>query len=353
MTNIRRWLSYLALWSPVALGFALAIALTRHVAWPEAFVAGTMSTLPAALLGVAVIRLCQRMPWRESARLAFMVVHAVAAAAFASLWATAILSQMWMAAPRQEVESFLREGFVWQIVTGVITYAVLIGATYARGAMEREAQQARAAERAEMLRLRAEMSALRARLDPHFLFNVLQTIGALARERPDQVHAALEHLAALLRRRIDAAGGDADDVSFATELTDARQYLALETLRFGDRLATSEDIDPATLSHMVPRFTLQPLVENAIRHGLAGRAGGGRLAVSSRANGKSWALTVRDDGVGADPARFTKGNGVGITVLRERLRLRFGDRAGLSVDTGAGAGCAVTVRLPIDADEPQ
>jgi LytS/YehU family sensor histidine kinase len=115
---------------------------------------------------------------------------------------------------------------------------------------------------------------------------------------------------------------------------------------------TSEDIDPATLDRLVPRFTLQPLVENAIRHGLSERAAGGRLAISSRGNGASWSLTVSDDGVGGDAAHFYNGNGVGITVLRERLRLRFGDRAGLAVDTGKGTGCAVTVRLPIDADEP-
>jgi two-component system LytT family sensor kinase len=102
---------------------------------------------------------------------------------------------------------------------------------------------------------------------------------------------------------------------------------------------------------MIPRFTLQPLVENAIRHGLAGRAGGGRLAIRSHGNGASWSLTVSDDGVGADPARFTNGNGVGITVLRERLRLRFGERAGLAVETSRGAGCAVTVWLPFDADD--
>jgi signal transduction histidine kinase len=354
MRQLRLTLGYFALWSPVALGFAIALASTQRMTWPQALVAGLMTALPAALLGLGVIQLCNRVPWRDSAIGAFLLVHALAAAAFASLWAASILVQIWIVAPRAELTSFLNQGLAWQLVTGVITYAVLAGASYARNALRGQAEQAVAIERAETLRLRAELNALRSRLDPHFLFNVLQTIGALVRERPDQVHAALEHLSSLLRRRIDAAGGgdESDTMSLDDELVDVREYLALESLRFA-QLETVEEIDPKTLALSIPTFTLQPLVENAIRHGLATRSGGGhgRLTIRSRIDDGSWRLSVADDGAGADPARFTNGNGVGISVLRERLRLRFADRAGLAVETRPGEGCTVTVRLPVEPDE--
>jgi signal transduction histidine kinase len=348
---VRPLLVYVALWSPVALGFAVALALTEHLAWPLALTAGTMSTLPGALMGVAVIALCVRLPWRETNRVAFVLVHALTGLAYTAIWSGAIVTEMWLAAPRAETTKFFRDGLAWQLLTGAIVYALLAGVAYARGALVSADLSARAAERAEMLRLRAELSALRARLDPHFLFNVLQTLGALVNERPETAHAALEHLAALLKRRIDAAAVPGDAVLLADELADARQYLALESLRFGNRLAAEEDVEPATLAFMIPKFTLQPLVENAIRHGLSQRASGGRVTITTRANGSSWTLSVSDDGIGADASRFITGTGVGISVLRERLRLQFGGDAALSVQTAIGEGCTVSVRLPIDTDE--
>jgi len=102
---------------------------------------------------------------------------------------------------------------------------------------------------------------------------------------------------------------------------------------------------------MVPRFLLQPLVENAIRHGLAGRADGGNLAIATRRNGTGWMLSVADDGDGADAASVGSASGVGLSVLRERLRLRFGENGGAVVETSPGSGFKVTVRLPVSLDE--
>jgi len=342
---------YAALWSPVALGFAFALALTDRLPWPSALLAGVLSALPAAALGLGVIWLCARLPWRETPTARLAAAHVVGAVVFSSLWSAAIVTEIWSGAPREAVNGFLQAGLAWQLVTGAIVYALVVGVVYTRGAMDSEARHAALAERAETLRLRAELGALRARLDPHFLFNVLQTVGALATEQPSKVHTALEHLSHLLRRRIDASGEDADGVTFADELTDTREYLALERLRFGDRLRVSEDVDPETLPLMVPRFLLQPLVENAIRHGLAGRADGGNLAIATRRNGTGWMLSVADDGDGADAASVGSASGVGLSVLRERLRLRFGENGGAVVETSPRSGFKVTVRLPVSLDE--
>ena len=351
MRTVRRVALYAAIWSPVALGFSFALAVTDRMSWFDALVSGVLSALPAALLGLGVLWLCDRLPWRETTVPVLVAAHLAGAVIFSSLWCAAILTEIWSSAPKSVVDNFLKAGVAWQLVTGAITYALVIGVAYTRAAMRREARHAQAAEHAEMLRLRAELGALRARLDPHFLFNVLQTIGALVNEQPAKTHVALEYLSRLLRRRIDASGTESDGVPFADELTDTREYLALEMLRFGERVRVHEDIEPETLSYMVPRFLLQPLVENAIRHGLAGRARGGCLTIRTRSDGATWTLDVADDGVGADPSRVAAANGVGLAVVRERLRLRFGDAGLARVDTAPGNGFDVSVRLPVSLDE--
>jgi len=347
----RRSVVYIALWSLVALGFALALALTERLSWQTALGAGMGTALPAALLGLAVLALCDRVPLRRNRYTTLLVVHAAGAIAYSAIWCGAIVLEMKLGTSPDTLTNFLRLGLPWQLIMGVVVYAVIAGVAYGRSARRREEEQTRAAERAETLRLRAELGALRARLDPHFLFNVLQTIGTLADERPAQVHVALEHLASLLRRRLGAADEASDVAPLADELTDVRDYLALEALRYGDRLRIVEDIDPETLDQLLPRFTLQPIVENAVHHGLAARASGGRLSISARRQGSRWTLAVADDGVGAEPARFAAGTGIGVSVVRERLRLRFGAEAEFVVTTAPGNGCRVELRLPAQIDD--
>ena len=350
MTALRRTAAYIAIWSLVALGFAVALATTERLSWPVALTAGVGTALPAALLGLAVLALCERVPLRRTGYGRLLVVHAAAAVAFSALWCGAIAVEMSFGRSREALDDFLRTAVPWQLVMGVVVYALIAGVAYARASQRREEEQTRAAERAETLRLRAELGALRARLDPHFLFNVLQTIGTLATERPAHVHVALEHLASLLRRRL--VTDEASDVApLADEMTDVRDFLALERLRYGDRLEVAEEIDPETLELLLPRFTLQPIVENAVHHGLAARAAGGRLSISARRSGSHWTLSVADDGVGAEPARFAAGTGIGVSVVRERLRLRFGAEAEFAVATSPGNGCRVELRLPCVSDD--
>lgn len=348
----RRFAAFLlALWALVAAGFTVALGVTESLTWRQAMTAGTLSALPAALLGALVPRWCKRVPWRDQSAVRFMLHQLVGAAAYSIIWAAVIVAEMWLGTRPEAVRGFIEQGLSWQLLTGAMLYAMIAGATYASTSAARADESERMRERAEMLRLRAELSALRSRLDPHFLFNVLQTLGALIDQRPRDAHAALEHLAALLKRRTDSLTDQDDSVPFAHELADAREYLALESLRYGDRLAVDYAVEPATLAHMMPAFTLQPLVENAIRHGLAERERGGRLVISSEQNGASWTLSVSDNGVGALPEQLERSGGVGLSVLRERMRLRFGDRAVLRAASTLGNGCTVTVRLPTEAGD--
>ena len=352
--NLRSVLIYIAAWTPVALGLSFALLITDRIPPGAALGSGFMSTLPAMLLGVPVIALCNRIPWPAPDKWLFILEHVLLAIAFSGIWAATIAAEIVIWAPAGTAQVFLREGIAWQFIMGLFAYAGIAGFTYLQSAVRHKEAQERLAARAETLRLQAELNALRARLEPHFLFNVLQTLGALMTERPAQAHTALELLASLLKRRLDAVKPDKDDATLAEEMEDVREYCALEHLRLGSRLDVEERIEPATHDLLVPRFTLQPLVENAIRHGIAPRAGPGRLTLAARRNGTSWTLEVSDDGAGAPPDRLRGASGIGLSVVRERLRLRFGAQAKVGIETSPGAGCAVTLQLPVVVDnEPE
>lgn len=341
---------YTAIWTPVALAFSLALNATRVLPLTNALLAGVACTLPAALLGLPVVAFSSRVPPVRLRTLKLVGWHAVAGIGFSSLWALSIIVLVRLLSGASALHGFLRDGLAWQLLMGVLTYAVIAGVASSRAAFRRQEEQARAAERAQTLRLSAELEALRARLDPHFLFNVLQTIGALVDQQPKDTHRALEHLASLLKRRLVSSRDAGDDATLAEELQDVREYCELERLRLGARLEWSEDIDPSLLHLTMPRFTLQPLVENAIRHGIAPRSAPGCLTLRAVRRGDGWTMSVSDNGVGAAPADVAIAQGLGISVVRERIALRFGGRSRFDVNTARGEGFAVTIQLPVEGE---
>jgi ligand-binding sensor domain-containing protein len=222
-----------------------------------------------------------------------------------------------------------------------------LAAAAAAGSIVRWRYQRRVARRT--LAAREELRTLRAQLNPHFLFNLLHSLSMLVHEDARSADAAIEHLAAMLRYVLDERTGD--EVELAEELAFVDHYLALEALRLGPRLRVSREIDPELIDAPVPPFTLQLLVENAIRHGVARRSEGGRLSLIARRGGaRTLELEVRDDGPGATPAAALAGKGLGLRALRQRLTTRYAGRATLEVETAPGQGFAATLRLPLETD---
>jgi two-component system, LytTR family, sensor kinase len=230
-------------------------------------------------------------------------------------------------------------------------YFTILGCIHAIGyfaeARQREAQAARlAAQVAE-----ARLSALRMQLHPHFLFNSLNAITVLVRDQ-DTVNAArmLDLLSDVLRQVLRS--DQTHETSLSSELSFLERYLAIEQVRFSDRLKVQFDIDPTLMGAAVPAFVLQPLVENALRHGIARRADGGTVNVSARRDGDVLVLSVADDGpgtAGVGPPEPTAGNGLGLANTRERLTTLYGDHASIELQTRADdrfAGTIATVRLP-------
>lgn len=199
---------------------------------------------------------------------------------------------------------------------------------------------------------RAEVRALRAQISPHFIYNALTTIAAFVRSDPDRARELLLEFADFTRYSFRQAG---EFTTLADELGNIEKYLILERARFGDRLRIRWRIAPEVLGVVVPFLSIQPLVENAVRHGLAGRPDGGTVAVTAEDIGPDCVISVEDDGLGMDPDRVGRpdepgadhgSDHVGLGNVDDRLRAAFGEDYGLVVETAPDAGTKVIVRLP-------
>ncbi|MFI5510704.1 sensor histidine kinase [Mycobacterium sp. NPDC051804] len=201
---------------------------------------------------------------------------------------------------------------------------------------------------------RAEVLALRAQISPHFIYNALNTIASFVRTDPNRARELILEFADFTRYSFRAAG---QYTTLADELRNIDRYLTLERARFGDALKVRLQVAPEVLNVVVPFLALQPLVENAVRHGLAG-LGGGEIEIIARDEGSDCVITVEDDGVGMDPDTLRTGHGdaladqkkdsahVGLTNVDHRLRAAFGNDYGLVVETAIGAGTKVVMRVP-------
>lgn len=222
-------------------------------------------------------------------------------------------------------------------------YWVLVSVAHAllfhRRAQERER---RALELAASL-AEARLQALRMQLQPHFLFNTLNAISTLVHENPDAADDMIASLSDFLR--LTLARGDQPEQSLREELLFIDRYLAIERIRFGERLVVRQDIDPATLDLRLPALILQPLVENAVRHGLEPRPGPGLLTLAARREGPDLVLRVADNGMGI-AAEGPSREGVGLSNTRARLRELYGSGATLQLLKTAGSGTTWEVRLP-------
>ncbi len=206
---------------------------------------------------------------------------------------------------------------------------------------ELDASRARLAE--------AELRALRAQISPHFVYNSLSAIASFVRTDPERARELLLEFADFTRYSFRSQG---DFTTLADELHAIDRYLLLEKARFGDRLGVTLRIAPEVLGVAVPFLCLQPLVENAVRHGLEGPAGG-HVTIVAEDGGAECRISVEDDGVGMDPERLRRtltgeerGDSVGLGNVDERLRSFFGPEFGLVIETGPGAGTKVSMRVP-------
>lgn len=200
-------------------------------------------------------------------------------------------------------------------------------------------------EEQERLLLRARMEALQSQINPHFLFNTLNSVSSLVRFDPDMAREMIVKLASILRRLLRT--GD-NFVRLREEFDFIDDYLDIEVIRFGrDKLKVIKEIEPASLNVLVPTMILQPLVENSIKHGLSPKITGGSIYLRSRLHGGRLIVEVEDDGVGIVEGGGASGTGIGMANVKERLNVLYSDAAGMEVESPPGHGTIVRLTLPV------
>jgi two-component system LytT family sensor kinase len=205
-------------------------------------------------------------------------------------------------------------------------------------------------EEQKRLLLEARLDALQRQINPHFLFNTLNSIAALVRSKPELAREMTVKLANILRALLRDHGSY---VPLRDELRFTDDYLDIEVVRFGQKLRVEKEIDPETLEVLVPSILLQPLIENSIKHGLEPRIHGGTVTVRSRLTGDRVRIEVADDGVGigdrsGTTLRSSAGTGIGIKNVQERLEVLYGNRARFDVVSNPGRGTLVSIEIPAE-----
>jgi Histidine kinase len=338
------WLPFFAIWLLVAMSFA-------RDRFSAVLVGSLISMGSAGLLGIAVWYVCQRWPWPLGFNLNFYLLQIFFAVVYGGAWSAAVYGL-----------DFLRRGsgvqgfWSWsalgrQMLMGIWFYAVFAGISHAVQTRNRLHEKETLAARAEALAAAARLDAIRARLNPHFLFNALHTLAALVKFRPNMAEGAIERLGDMLRYILKDEGREL--VEFSEEYNFTVQYLAFEQLRYEDRLKVDLQIDQESFNFDLPPFSIQTLAENAVQHAIAVRPEGGSIWIKCSCGDGRLQITVRDDGAGHGSDAGVS-HQFGLRSLRERLQAAYGSLAELRVQgsvDGFEASFIIPSRRGIAFDE--
>jgi two-component system LytT family sensor kinase len=334
------WLGVLACWTLLAAVFSVSSSLTYALAyqpprWGRTFTLALTEWYPWAALTPVVVWLARRLApgGRRPALRAAAVAAAGLPIAFGKVMLTRLLRDLAGSTGYFQLTNLATQYLIyWGIVATVHV------ADYYRAERERELR----ASRAETRLAEARLQLLRMQIHPHFLFNTLNTIAEMIHENAPAAERMIGGLSQLLRETLDA--GAVDRVPLSRELELLNLYVEIQRARFGERLDVRLEIDPDARDALVPIFVLQPLVENAIRHGLSARVRAGRIDVSARRDGDRLAIAVADDGVGLTPGEVREGVGLGNT--RARLLELYGPDHTFEVANAPGPGTIIRLHMP-------
>jgi sensor histidine kinase YesM len=351
LTRTQRALIYVGAWIPFMLLHAVMLWRTHNApsGWLALYYASSYVT-PGIVVGAAIWRIASRIRWSEMSVPAVIAIETATAVLFAALWQALFLGYLGLVAGRETMRANAEQLNGWPLLMLVLVAAVHGAAFHVTRVLRELRDREIAMAQSEALRVRAEMEALRGQLDPHFLFNSLHSITALVRLDPERAEDALLQFAGLLRRVLDLKRENGEEIRLADEIEFVDDYLAIERLRLAERLRVERHVSDAALNCWVPAFTLQPLVENAIRHAIAPRREGGSITLRAAVEDEMLVLEVNDNGPGTDPAILANASGVGLSATRRRLKLQYGDDATLDVRTEPGKGFQVRLRIPAHTD---
>lgn len=350
MSRSRAFLLALAFWTFIALAFASAtwasyavkgepVTIGRSMFWAfsEWYLWGAIA--PFVFLGARRYPL-HRDTWKRN-----LAWHIPAWLVVTAIWSMSYVTLERWCTPYETMAATWGAHFLLYVTKKpafvLLVYATMVGVAHGLDLYRAYRERERRAIELEAQLARAQLEALRSQLQPHFLFNTLHAITALVRPDPDAAERVVARLSDLLRMSLQTAGKQ--EVQLRHEMEFLEHYLEIQRTRFRDRLHVEIDVGPETMDAMVPSLLLQPLVENAIRHGVEPRSTAGNIQVRARRENDRLLIDVSDDGPGFNGGRD---GGIGLANTRERLRQLYGDAHTLTLGTCEGGGARVSISIP-------
>jgi signal transduction histidine kinase len=318
-----------------------AVSGQEPLPWPPLLLVSMLSAWTWAALTPAALWTAQRLRFDPQQRVRSLLLHGLAGICFVLL-STVVDRAMAMVMSHSPLRPFMTS-LLYRFDSRLLAYLCIVTVSQAaRYALLYREREVRAAELEAQL-ARAELQLLKMQLQPHFLFNALNTIAEMAHDDPNSADRLITRLGHLLRLSLEQAGHQV--VPFRQELQILEAYLEIEQTRFRDRLVVRMEVSPEVLDAGVPALLLQPLVENAIRHGTAPRTGRGRVEVRGALNDDRLTIEIRDTGRGFPPEVAYK-EGLGLRNTRERLRQLYGEEHAFRLGNDPAGGAVVTITIP-------
>ncbi|MFB3132830.1 MAG: sensor histidine kinase [Rhodothermales bacterium] len=314
----------------------------ERILWPSFF------WYSWALLVPFIFMLARRFPFAQAHWRKSVLVHLGGCAAFFVIHVAGQVAAMYTPL-FDHIHSDFLDALSYHIITSIDTnilvYGLIAGIAHAFTYYQRYRQRELKAVQLESELARARLQALKTQLHPHFLFNTLHSISTLMYRDVRAADRMLARLSELLRLTLESS--DAQEVPLRDEVAFLEKYLHIEQIRLGDRLTVAFDVDPAVEDALVPNLVLQPLVENAVKHGIAPRSAPGRIEIHAWAENGHLRLRVADDGLGMSDAPASAGTGIGLANVQARLEHLYGEAHRLRLRPAQPTGLIVDVTLPL------
>jgi two-component system sensor histidine kinase AlgZ len=347
--QMRRLTLYLIAWIPLAGLLTYILATTGRAQWREAIALAAPLCLVYAFVCLSAWYSCRVTPLEDSSLTKLVGTHFAGALVASGLWvlvAKLIAAQLSYAQSLHGLASHLNPLLPLIFGTGVLLYLLSVAFYYVLLAVQASRDAEARVLQASMLAREAELKALKAQVNPHFLFNSLNSISALTSSDAPKAREMCILLGDFLRRTLGL--GEKSSIPFEEELSLIRAFLAVEKIRFGSRIQMEENIDTEALEAQVPPLLLQPLVENAVVHGISNLIEGGRIRLDAQCHDGNLSIVVENNFDPEAPSRHS--GGVGLANVRQRLGARWGNRASFGA-TREGDTFRVAISLPAEIKE--
>jgi len=340
------------LWTAWVLFYALVMYLQiGEIPFYIALIASSSYNYIFASLSIIIWQICKRIPFDNFSKIIFISIHFFLAIFFTLIWLFLSYGFWYLSEGERMLEQVDIRGIIgWQFLFGMVQYFLVAGIFYTviyyRDLKKKEIEEAEL----KVLARDAELKALKLQMNPHFLFNSLNSINALVTKEPSLARKMISQLSELLRMSLESH--DKLLIPLRQELDLVHTYLSIEQMRFGDKMAFNEEIAPNLMTKPFPAMLLQPLLENAVKHGIASSRSGGTISLTIKQSGERLVGTVINEiSEKALEKKSTKnGNGISFQNIRQRLDRMYGKNYGWQVDNTQQSKFMVTFEIPFESE---